>query len=292
MCVGWAWGDVLEALVSLPRRLEGLPQTLEGMRVVLGCGELAGVDSWGMQRISQHGFPCVLRHLAPRWPEPTVLRRVPAGPADQVLEGGSGAGPLPQFPQLRVGPALPPRSWGEPVGVGVDVGMGVGVGVRGGVGGPGGGCRSGGVCLLVLLRRGGARGADVAWGPRGLRLGVRAGPTAAAVVGHLLDGGGHWGLVWGWGHCWLPLVLSRLGWGWRLVGPGCGLWAVRGGGTPCLGRGTLRHEGGGGGVGEGGASHRALLPSGPLRRWQGLEVVEDLRGGLGPGLSLGAGLGC
>ena len=28
-----------------------------------------------MQRISQHGFPCVQRHPSPLWPEPAVLRR-------------------------------------------------------------------------------------------------------------------------------------------------------------------------------------------------------------------------
>ena len=91
-------GAGVGALSFLPRRLEGLPQALEDMRVVQGCGELSGVDSLGMEHIGHHGFPCVLRHPSPRWPEPTILRRLPAGPADQAPEGGLRAGPRPQFP--------------------------------------------------------------------------------------------------------------------------------------------------------------------------------------------------
>ena len=45
--------------------LEGLPQAIEDMWVVLGCRELAGVYSLGMQRIGQHGFPCILWHPSP-----------------------------------------------------------------------------------------------------------------------------------------------------------------------------------------------------------------------------------
>ena len=118
------------------------------------------------------------------------------------------------------------------VGVGVVVGVGVGMGVRGVVGGLGGGDASGGVRLLVLLFPWGAWGAGVAWGPRKLRFGVGAGPTADAVVGHLLDVGRHGGLVRGWGHYWLPPVLPRLGWGWPFFGHG--VWALGSVGTRCV----------------------------------------------------------
>ena len=61
----WACGDVPQA-PSFPLRLpEGCPQAFEEIRVVLGCGEVVGVDSLGMDLISQHGFPCGLWHRPP-----------------------------------------------------------------------------------------------------------------------------------------------------------------------------------------------------------------------------------
>ena len=104
--------------------------------MVLGRGEVAGVDSQGVERISQHGFPCGLRHPPP---QEAVVHRPLAGPMDQALEGGLSPGPLSQLPELRVGPALPPLSLGGAAvlngGVGVDGCDGV-VGTGGG-GGPG-----------------------------------------------------------------------------------------------------------------------------------------------------------
>ena len=99
--------------------------------MVLGCGEVVGVDSLGMDLISQHGFPCGLWHRPPHRPEAAVLRRPPAGPADQALEGGLSPGPLSQLAELRVGPALPPLSMGGAVALGGCVGVGVCGGVMG-----------------------------------------------------------------------------------------------------------------------------------------------------------------
>ena len=293
---GWALGDVPQADAVSPRFLEGLPQAPEDVRVVLGRGEVAGVDSQGVERIGQHGFPCGLRHPPPRRPEAAVLHRPLAGPMDQALEGGLSPGPLPQLPELRVGPALPPLFLGGPAvfGGGVGVGGCDGVVGTGGGGGPGG--------FLVVLFRGGAWGvgvhADV--DPRvcayGLRLGVGRGFVAAAVVGHALHVGCHRGPVGGRGGCWWTLALFWLG-RERSVRLGCGLWEVVGRGASRFGRGALRHEGGGGGVGDGGGAPRwALLPSGLGRL--GPDVVEDILGGpgsrcrRGAGFGLGFGLGC
>ena len=164
----------------------------------------------------------------------------------------------------------------------------------GGGGGPG--------RFLVVLFRGGAWGvgahADV--DPRvceyGLRLGVRRGVAAAAVVGHALYVGCHRGLVGGRGRCWPTLASFRLG-PKRSVGLGCGLSEVAGRGASRFGRGALCHEGGGGGVGDGGGAPRwALLPSGLGRL--GPDVIEDVLGGpgsrcrRGAGFGLGFGLGC
>ena len=219
---GWALGDGPQADAVSLRLLEGLPQAPEDIRVVLGRGEVAGVDSQGVERIGQHGFPCGLRHPPPRWPEAAVLHRPLAGPMDQGLKGGLSPGPLSQLPELCVGPALPPLFLGGPA----VLGGGVGVGGCDGVVGTGGGGGPGG--FLVVLFRGGAWGvgarADV--DPRvcayGLCLRVGRGLAAAAVVGHALYVGCHRGLVGGRGRCWRTLASFWPGRG-RSVGPGCGL---------------------------------------------------------------------
>ena len=219
---GWALGDVPQADAVSLCFLEGLPQAREDIRVVLGRGEDAGVDSQGVERVGQHGFPCGLRHPPSRRPEAAVLHRPLAGPVHQALEGGLSPGPLSQLPELLVGPALPPLSLG---GAAV-LGGGVGVGGCDGVVGTGGGGGPGG--LIVVMYRGGARGmgarADVdprvcAHGPR-LRAGW--GLAAAAVAGHALYLGCHRGLVGGRGRCWRTLASFWPGRG-RSVGLGCGL---------------------------------------------------------------------
>ena len=65
MCEGYGIGRYPQADAVSLCLLEGLPQAPEGIRVVLGRGEVAGVDSQGVERIGQHGFPCSLRHPAP-----------------------------------------------------------------------------------------------------------------------------------------------------------------------------------------------------------------------------------
>ena len=144
------------------------------------------MDSQGVERIGQQGFPCGLRHPPPHWPEAAVLHRPLAGLVDQALEGGLCPGPLSQLPELRVGPALPPLSLG---GAAV-LGGGVGMGGRDGVVGTGGGGGPWG--FLVVLCRGGARGVgaradvDSRVCAHGLRLRVGWGLAAAAVAGHAL----------------------------------------------------------------------------------------------------------
>ena len=59
---GWPLGDVPPVDAVWLRLLEGLPQALEDIRVVLGRREVAGVDSQGVERIGKHGFPCGMRH--------------------------------------------------------------------------------------------------------------------------------------------------------------------------------------------------------------------------------------
>ena len=135
------------------------------------------MDSQGVERIGQHGFPCGLRHRPSRRPEAAVLQRPLAEPVDQALEGGLCPGPLSQLPELRVGPALPPLSLGGAAVLGGGVGVGGCDGVvgTGGSGGPGG------------ARGVGARAdVDSRVCAHGLRLGVGLGLAAAAVAGHAL----------------------------------------------------------------------------------------------------------
>ena len=155
------------------------------------------MDSLEIERISQHGSPCGLRHPSPCRPELAVLRQLPAGPADQALDGGLCQGPLSQLSQLRVGPALPSRSMGWSVAL--DGGVSVGVGVSDGVMGTGGGCGPGQV--LVVLSCGGAwragtRAYAEAWVcGQGLCFAVGLGSAGAAVAGHVLE---FWADIGGW----------------------------------------------------------------------------------------------
>ena len=183
---GGALGDVPQAYAVSLRLLEGLPQVPEDILVVLGRGEVAGVDSQGVECIGPHGFPYGLRLPPPRRLEAAVLRRPLAGLVDQVLEGGLCPGQLLQLPELGVGPAPPPLSLGGAVA------LGGGVGVRGcdvvvGTGGGGGPGR-----FLGVLCCGGAQGlgarADVHSRvcAHSLRRGVGLGLAVAPVAGHLL----------------------------------------------------------------------------------------------------------
>ena len=182
VCVrGWALGDA----VSL-RLLEGFPQVPEGIRVVLGRGEVAGVDSQGFVRMRQHGFSCGLRHPPSCWLEAAVLQRPLSGLVDQALEGGLCLDPPSHLPELRVGPALPPLSLGGAPVLGGAVGMGGcdWVMATGGGGRPGG--------FLVVLCCPGAQGvaaradADLRVCAHGLGLGVGYGLALAAVAEHVL----------------------------------------------------------------------------------------------------------
>ena len=188
VCVrGWALGDVPQADAVSLRLLEGLPEALEDIRVVLGrrggCG--GGLPGGAAHRPAW--LP--MRPAAstpPRRLEAAVLHRPLARPADQALEGGLCPDPLSQLPELRVGPALPPLSLGGAPVFGGGVGVGGSDGVVGTCygGGPGG--------FLVVLFRGGARGvgaraeADSRVCAHGLRLGVGLGLAVAAVAGYVL----------------------------------------------------------------------------------------------------------
>ena len=159
------------------------------IRVVLGRREVAGLDSLGLERNCQHGFPCGLWHPPPHQLEAADHRRPLAGPLDQALEGGLCPGPFSQHPELRVCPAPPPLSMGGALALG----GGVGVGGCGGVVGTGGGGGPGEV--LVVLCRGDAcrvtawADVDLRVRAHGLTLKVRLGFALAAVAGHLLDVG-------------------------------------------------------------------------------------------------------
>ena len=183
---GWRLGEDPQADAVSLCLLEGPPQAPEDIRVVLGRGEVAEVESQGVESIGQHAFPCGLRHPAPRRLEAAVLHRPLAGPVDQALEGGLCPGPLLQLPELRVGPAPPPLSLGGAAVLGGGVGVGGcdGVVETGSGGGPG--------RFLVVLCRGGARGVgaqadvDSRVCVHGLSLGVGLVFAVAAVAGHVL----------------------------------------------------------------------------------------------------------
>ena len=103
-------------------------------------------------------------------------------------------------------------------------------------------------------------------------------------------------MVGGRGRCWWTLASIWSGQG-RSVGLACGLGEVAGRGASYFGRGALRHEGGRGGVCDGGgAPCRALLPPGLGRLWPNvIEVVLGASGSrcrCGAGLGLGLGFGC
>ena len=121
---GWALGDVPQADAVPLCLLKGLPQAPENIRVVLGRGEVAAVDSQGMERIGKHGFPCGLRASDPRRLEAAVLHGLLAGPVGQALEGGLCPGSFSQLPELRVGPAPPPLSLDGAAVLGGGVGVG------------------------------------------------------------------------------------------------------------------------------------------------------------------------
>ena len=115
---GLAWGDVPQAPSLSSRLLEGLLQASEDIRVVLGCWAVAGVDSLGMERIGQHGFPYGLWYSPHCRVEAAVLHQPLAGPVYQALEGGLCLGQLSQLPELCVCPALPPLSLGRGLALG------------------------------------------------------------------------------------------------------------------------------------------------------------------------------
>ena len=139
------------SVTSHRRLLEGLLQAPEEIRVVLGRGELAEVDSLRMQRISQHGFPCGLRHPSPRQPESRVLRRLLRGRRTRPWREGSAQ---PHFRSFNSCVWVQRCHHAPRAGsLALFVGMGVGVGARGGVMGTGGGGGPAGI-LVVLCREG------------------------------------------------------------------------------------------------------------------------------------------
>ena len=232
VCVqGWALNDVPHAYAVSLRLPEGLLQVPEDVWVVLGRGEVAGVDSQGVERIGQHGFPCGLRHPAPRQLEAAVLCRPLAGPLDQALEGGVCPGPLSQLPELRVGPVPPPLSLGGAVALGGGDGRGW---VRCGRG-DWGRWRAWGIPRSSLpwecAGSGGAGGCGLA--------GMRTRSPPQGWVGTRGGGGSGafavCGLTWRVGRGVGTLlvdpgaILAR----WMVVN-GPGVWALRGGRTKCV----------------------------------------------------------
>ena len=223
VCVrGWALADVPQADAVSLSFLEGFPQAPEDIRVVLGRGAVAGVDSKGWSASAS-----MASHAACGIHPPAGWRRLfstcPASsPPDQALEGGLCPDQLSQLPELRVGTMPAPLSLGGAAVLGGRVGVGGCDGVvgTGGCGGPGG--------FLVVLCRGGARGvgaradADSRVCVHGLCFGVWFGLAVAAVAEHVLCVGRHRGLVGGRGRCWRTLALIWSGQGWS-VGLGCGL---------------------------------------------------------------------
>ena len=104
VCVqGWALGDVPQADAVSLRLLEGLPQALEDIRVVLGRREVAGVDSQGVERISQHGFPCGPRHPAPPPAGGGCALPTPCGAGGQGPRGRALSGPTFAAPRAACG---------------------------------------------------------------------------------------------------------------------------------------------------------------------------------------------
>ena len=189
-----------------------------------GAGRLGGVNSLGLERIGQHGFPCGLWHPAPR-------RLFSADPLrgrwTRPSRKGSARAQLRKLPELRVGRALPPLSLGGAVALG----GGVGVGGCDGVVGTGGGGVPG--RFPVVLRRGNAWGvgarADVDSRVRahGLRLRIwlthgGGGSGAFAVFGLTSTVGRGAGTL---------LVDPGAVLVWSGLVPGPGVWALRGGGT-------------------------------------------------------------
>ena len=90
LCVrSWALNDLPQAYAVSLRLLKGFSQAPEDIRVVLGRGEVAEVDSQGVERIGQLGFPCSLWHPPPRRLEAAVLHQPLAGPVARPSGKGS-----------------------------------------------------------------------------------------------------------------------------------------------------------------------------------------------------------
>ena len=95
---GWALGDVPQADAVSLCFLEGLRQAPEDIRVVLGRGEVAGVDSQGLERIGERWLP--MRPAASTPPlagggssPPTPCGADGLGPRERALPGPTSAAP-------------------------------------------------------------------------------------------------------------------------------------------------------------------------------------------------------
>ena len=125
VCVrGWALGDVPQADAVSLRFLEGLPQAPEDIQVVLGRGKAAGMDSQGVERIGQHGFPCGLRHPPPRQPEAAVLHRPPCGADGPGPRGRALPRPTSAAPRAACGSSAATTVPGRACGLGRRSGRG------------------------------------------------------------------------------------------------------------------------------------------------------------------------